>query len=164
MRQVAKFNFSNFKQLELYMEKKIIQTLDKCADLAMDRLTQNIIDSVYDWQPKQYERTYQLLESVSRTEVKKIYDRYVVEIYFDYKKMQPIIVENKWNKHADFYGNWIQNEQSASDLINWLEYGTENKWFSHDEHRFYRDTLEWIQKEYRKIFKAYAKQSGAPIE
>lgn len=146
------------------MDKKTVQSLEKCADLAMDRLTQNVLDTVYDWQPKQYKRTYQLLESISRTEVAKVYGEYVAEIYFDYKKMQPIINDGTWNSHADFYGSWVNNEQSASDLVNWLEYGTENVYYSHEAHGFLKETIEWIQKEYRKIFKAYARQCGMPIQ
>lgn len=142
------------------MDKKIKQTLDKCAMLAMDKLTQNMIDTVYDWQPEQYSRTYQALDAISRTEVAKVYGKYVVEIYFDYKKIQPEIRSGKWNAHADFWGNWINNEQSSSDIINWLEYGTSNEHYSHPAYGFLKETIKWLEKEYVKIFKTYARQSG----
>lgn len=164
---MAKYLFKNKNQVFKYMDKKIIEILNKCSDLALEKLTQNVLDTVYDWQPKQYERSYQLLESISRTEVRKVYGRYVVEIYFDYKKMQPIINDGKWNSHADFYGNWINNEQSASDMVNWLEYGVDpehNQYYAQKAHGFLKMTIEDLQKNYRKIFKAYAKQCGVPVE
>lgn len=157
---MTKCNFKNIGQLELYMDKKIRTTIDRCAMLAMDRLAQNMIDSVYDWQPEQYSRTYQALEAISRTEVVKVYGKYVVEIYFDYKKMQPEIRSGSWNAHSDFWGEWINNEQSASDIINWLENGTDNKYYSHPAYVFIKETVQWLQKEYVKIFKAYARQNG----
>lgn len=161
---MAKLRIRNYRQLEDYMGKKIKLALDECANQALDKLTQNIIDSVYDWQPSRYKRSYQLLQAVSRTEVNKVCDRYVVEIFFDYTKMQPIITDNGWNKHADFYGNWINNEQSSADLVNWLEYGTKNRYFSHPEHGFIKDTIEWLNNELNDMFRVYITKVGVPIK
>lgn len=161
---MAKIQIKNYKQLEEYANRKIKQTLDKCADVAMDVLTQNIIDTVYDWQPSRYERTYQLLQAVSRTQVNKVYGRYVVEIFFDYTKMQPILNAGAWGSHTDFYGNWITNEQSASDIVNFLEYGTNNKYFSHPSHGFIKKTIEWLDVELNNIFKDHIIKIGVPIK
>lgn len=159
-----KVQIKSYKQLEEYMAKKIKLALDECANQALDKLTQNVVDSVYDWQPSRYKRSYQLLQAISRTEVKKVYDGYVVEIFFDYTKMQPIVVENGWNKHADFYGNWINSEYSSADLVNWLEHGTNNKYFSHPEHGFIKDTVEWLNNELNDMFKRYITNVGVPIK
>lgn len=160
---MAKVQIKNYRQLEEYMSKKIKLALDECANQALDKLTQNVLDSVYDWQPSRYKRSYQLLQAISRTEVNKVYNRYVVEIFFDYTKMQPIIVGNGWNKHADFGGSWITNEKSSADLVNWLEHGTNNKYFSHPEHGFIKDTVEWLNNELNDIFIRYITKYGVLI-
>lgn len=147
------------------MDKKIKLILSDCAEKAIEELTQNILDSVYDWQPKVYKRSYQLLEAISRTEVvKNVTGSYICEVYFDYKKMQPIINEGTWNNHADFWGGWITDEKSSSDLVNWLENGTNNKWYSHESYGFIRDTVEYMKNEFTNLFKSYARRNGLDLK
>lgn len=154
---MTSYKFYNMKQVNLYLDKKIKQVLDRCSDLAIEKLTQNVLDSVYDWRPNQYDRSYQLLEAITKTGVIKFGNTYTCEIYFDAYKMKSVInMPSEWNSHAD-----MKNEWAGGELIYWLEYGTkDNPYYNHDEHRFIRDTIKDLKKNYIKIFKAYAKQNG----
>lgn len=156
-----KFNFSTYRQLEMYMENRLKKILNECAREAMEELKANIEENLYSWTPRKYERTRMFIDSVSKTKATKVGDRYECKIYYDTDKIRSIIrMPNSWNAHANFDNEWIGDE-----LIYWLEYGTpDNPYYQHPEYGFVRETLEWLQTEYKKMFKDKARKYGVPIE
>lgn len=157
---MAKYRFKNLQQLNNYLEDRTQKALNKVAIIAMEKLKENVNNSVYGWTPKKYIRTGMLLNAISKTEATKtLSGRYTVEIYFDYLKLQPVINEYGWNSHADFWGGWISNDQSSSDIVNWLENGTNNKYFSHPAYGFIKDTIVELKAEYANIFREKLKES-----
>jgi len=153
-------NFRNTSDLGGYLKKQVEITLKNIANTAMEKLKENVQNSVYGWQPEQYVRTGQVLNAISRTSPTLSGGRYTSEIYFDATKIQPIIHADRWNTHASFSGEWSMKDLN-NNLIKWLEYGTPNNpYYAHEEARFLRDTIEWIQINYIELFKKGLAENG----
>lgn len=155
------FLFSNYTQIEKYMEKLIKETLDEISDIVKQKLYDLVEDRLYDaYSPSNYERTKELINAISKTQVAKTYGSHVVEIFYDTKKIFPYITgEGNWNKHADWYGN------DVSDLIPlFVEYGTVGSLWDRDGIFAIRDTQAWISKEYNRLFRETLKYKGIPIQ
>lgn len=158
---MANYKFTNTKQIEKYLEKQIIKALTEVADVVRQRLYDTVKNRLYDaWTPSQYKRTMELLKCISHTKVKKVYGSYVVNIYYDTKKIHPYVSDDaRWNKHADFWG-----EDVSEYIPLWIEYGTDNQYFSHDGILAVEDTLEWISREYNRLFKEALLYKGIPLD
>lgn len=146
---MAKYKFTNVKQIEKYLEKMVVIGLDEVAEITKQKLIDTVENRLYDaWTPEMYERTGWLLQSISKTKVVKVYGRYVVEIYFDTRTMQPQLRYPNWNAHADFWGEW-----QGDKIAKWIEEGTENRYYEHDGIWAVRDTILWIKKEFNRLFR-----------
>ena len=148
------------------MDKKMKQTLDRCAFDTMEELKASVEDHMYSWSPKKYKRTKMFLESISKTKAEKDGGTYVCRVYFDADKIEAVIrMPNEWNAHASFSG-----EPVAEGIIYWMEYGnasedgTPNPYYEHEGYGFIRDTREWLQYELDNLFKKNAKRLGVPIK
>lgn len=78
--------YNNLDSLYKALGKQIEGSLSKTATDYVERATELIWDKFYkEYTPKEggYERTYQLLNSVMKTAVKKQNNTYSVEIYLD---------------------------------------------------------------------------------
>ena len=117
---MSTYKFKNLKTLNNYLNKKISIALDNVASITLEKLKENVNNSVYSWTPKQYERTYQLLNAISKTKPINNNGKYTVEIYFDPLKIQPILNPYGWNAHASFKGEWTANSTTSYTLISWL--------------------------------------------
>lgn len=155
------YEFKNNKQLIKFMEKKLKAALDEVSDVALEKLRYHVENRLYDaWTPEMYSRTGELLKSISKTKVTKVYGYYVVKIYYDTNKIHPYVSDDaRWNKHADIYG------ENVSEYIPlWAEYGTDNSLHNHDGIHAIEDTFEWISKEYNRMFKEILKHKGIKVE
>lgn len=155
------YEFKSLKQFNVFAEKIIKNSLDEISSNVLEKLKYNVENRLYDaWTPEMYSRTGELLKSISKTKVTKVYGYYVVKIFYDTDKIHPYITDdNKWNKHADIYG-----ENISEYIPLWIEYGTENSFYNHDGINAIHDTFEWISKEYNRMFKETLKYKGIKIE
>ena len=147
----------NVNQITKAIEPYIINALQEVANNVKQKLIDTVNDRMYEaWTPDRYSRTLELLNSISTTNVAKVYGRYIVKIYYDTTKIHPYMVDGQWNKHADFYGN------DVSEYIPlWIEYGTENnKHYEHDGISAIEDVFEWISTEYNRLFASALKTTG----
>jgi len=160
--QMAKYRFKNFSQATNYINKKIEKSLTSVSIIVMNKLKENVEKTVYSKPPLEYQRTNQVLNSISRTKPILSGGKYTVEIYFDPLKILPIINEHSWNAHASFSGEWaMSNSVSSDNLIGWLENGTpNNKYYQHPAYGFIKETVEWLRGEYLRIFKEELKKNG----
>lgn len=162
---MAIHKFNNIKSLFAYMDNKIKRSLDDIGKEVMAKLRYNVNHSVYDWTPARYERTRQVLESISRLEAAWAGGRYVAEVYFDPMKIRPIIQSGKWNAHASFGGRWAMGDIAGSNLIAWLERGTpDNPYFQHEAHGFIKETVGWIEGEYLMLFRRELEKNSVPCK
>ncbi|MEG2546338.1 MAG: hypothetical protein RSA51_07245 [Niameybacter sp.] len=150
------YRFSSYKQLKKYVDAKLVSVLDEIADEVLYELKASVEDHLYSWEPKKYERTGWLLESITRSKVALSFGEYKVSIYYDTNVLQPVLREDAWNAHADFWGEWV-----GEDLVWWLEKGTpDNPYYQHPEYAFIRDCTEWISGEYHEKFKKKLEARG----
>lgn len=164
---MATYNFSNSKQIKRYMERIVKDGLEYCAWKAECMLRKLLEERLYDfYDPKMYERTYELLNSITHSEVIPVGNgTYYVEIYYDTDKIRSYPREAngwtyKWGQHTSFSG------EDVSDWIPlWIEKGTTSKQYSYNGTKSMEDTKEWIKREYLRLFKIALKQKyGNNIE
>lgn len=152
---MATYNFSNSNQLKRYMDKVIREGLEYCAWRAERMLRKLLEERLYDfYDPKMYERTYELLNSITHSEVIPVGNGvYYVEIYYDTDKIRSYPRKSngltyKWGQHTSFSG------EDVSDWIPlWIEKGTINEKYSHEGTHSMEDTKKWISKEYNRLFR-----------
>lgn len=151
--------FNNFKQLEVYLEKQVKIALDECAEQTLEKLKFHVENRLYDaWTPKQYERTMELLNCISKTSVAKVYGSYVCKIFYDTIKIHPYIRDGVWNSHSDIYG-----ENTSEYIPLWIEYGVDGSLYDREGIYAIEDTFEWISREYNRMFKDSLKYKGISI-
>lgn len=158
---MKKYRFKNSTQmangLGIYVQKALNDACDEC----MLQLKTNIENSMYSWTPQQYKRTDQVIKSISRTKVVKNGNSYTATVYFDTKKIVPVINQgSQWNAHADFWGNSV----SGSDILNWLDRGTENDYYSHEGYEFMEEIFVWLDKELNSLLKKYLSKHGLRLK
>lgn len=158
---MKQYKFKNSSQMMNGLGAYLQKTLNDIADVVLEQLKTNIEGSIYSWTTKRYNRTGDVLRSISRTKVSKDNkNQYSVIIYFDVNKIQPEIRDgNTWNAHADFWGN----EVSGGDLLNWLDRGTENRFYSHEGYEFMEEIFVWLDIELNYLFKEHIKKYGLKI-
>lgn len=157
---MAIYKFSNMKQLKNTMNKFLKQVLSEVADECIAKLIENVNDTMYEWTPSRYKRTNEVLKSISRTKVEDINGISVVRVYFNTSKIKPhVYAGSTWNAHADFWGDTVSGE----DILNWIESGTKNKYYSHDGYEFFKETLEWVNSEINILFKESLRNKGFTV-
>jgi hypothetical protein len=103
------------------------RTLDVLRKEVAEKVKEILYDSVdkllYDEQdPYYYHRTYDLINSITIGEVKKIgKNEHEIEIYFDSRKIIPREdTTSRWNQHMSSDG---YNTQENTNIAYWMNYG-----------------------------------------
>ena len=157
---MATYKFKNMKQLKNTMNTYLKKTLNEVADQCLSELRDNVKENIYSWTPSKYKRTYDVLNSITRTNVESNSGLMTVRIYFDTNKIEPHIYSGSaWNAHADFWGNTVD----GYDILNWLENGTDNEYYSHPSYSFFKDTIEWLHHEINGLFKKALQNKGLKV-
>ena len=159
--KLAQYKFSNKEQLKKYLEKIAIDGLRYCAGRAEIMLKRLLKKRLYDaYDQSMYDRTYELLNSISHSEViKENNNSYYVEIYYDtdeirsYPRKEDGLFSYKWGQHTSFDG-----EDTSEWIPLWIEEGTDNQYYSHKGTHSIEDTKEWLSKEYNRLFRIALKQ------
>lgn len=165
---MATYNFNNYKQLEKYMNKMIIDGLEYCAWRAESMLKQLLKERLYDfYEPSMYDRTFELLNSITHGNIIKLNNNtYYIEVFYDtdkirsYPRKENGLYTYKWGQHTSF-----QNEDVSEWIPTWIESGTNNKYYSHKGTKSMEDTKKWISNEYNRLFRLALKlKYGKNIE
>lgn len=136
--------------------------LKYCAGRAEMMLKRLLEERLYKaCTPSMYDRTYELLDSISHSEVIKLNnDTYYVEIYYDtdkirsYPRKENGLFTYKWGQHTSFDG-----EDVSMWIPKWIEEGTpNNKFYQHEGTNSVEDTKKWLEKEYNRLFRIALKQ------
>lgn len=125
-----------------------VSALAKEAENVLKDFTATNLYEAYD--PKKYNRTNDLIRSITKTKSKKVYgDRYTATVYFDSSKIKAIPpTSSEWGKHTDFKGN-----SRVKEVIGWMEEGTSPLYSSkgnliyegHEPAHMIEDTRKYIQ-------------------
>ena len=156
-----------FKNLDKYFKyiKKISKNiLDEIAEETRQELYNTVNKKLYDsYTPMLYARTYELLNSISKTEVKESSNgEYYVVIFYDTDKIFPQIRSPKegFNAHATSEGIDISDQ-----IPQMVEYNYPYGIYKNDKGiNAMDDVKEWIEIEFNKIFKRKLKQRGIKTE
>lgn len=161
---MGKYQFSNKEQLRRYLEKMVKDGLEYCAWRAESMLIKLLEERQYDaYDPKMYDRTFELLNSISHSEVIKVNNLYYVEIYYDTDKIRSYPRQEgafgqyvKWGQHTDF-----GNEDVSEFIPKWIEKGTPNNpYYKHKGTHSMEDTRDWLKHEYNRLFRIALKKYG----
>jgi hypothetical protein len=140
-------DFKNLNALFKYMEKTQPIDLEKLGNEIKGWLRNNVRVLWYErsYTPKFYERTFELIESITCSKAKKIGNgEYQVKIYFDTDKINPYSGENgMWSQHQS-----ITNGADVSSFIPlWIEEGQNSSIFSYEGVHPVRITKEEIKED-----------------
>lgn len=135
--------FSNLKDLYSYSVKSTIE----CADDILDKIVEVLRDftkvNVYQkYSPKEYDRTFELINSISKRNFKKIgKNMYVAEVFFDDKKIRARESDGFWNFHMS-----VDNIDISASLPFWIEFGTNGSLWDRDGAFMVKETERFLQK------------------
>ena len=117
-----------YPQLFAALEKRIELALQKVAEKVEEIITQYVMDNLYqDYEPTNYLRTYDYINSLTVGKVKKNGNNYQVQIYFDADKIRPVWRDGEWNAHMSWDG---KNDNDLLPLF--IEEGVENSLYDRD--------------------------------
>ncbi|MDD4779013.1 MAG: hypothetical protein PHT02_00220 [Tissierellia bacterium] len=131
------------------IEESVIVDLNKIGEEVKGVLRNNVRVLWYErngmnWEPQDYERTYQLIDSITCKKVIKIGNKYQVEIFFDTDKIQPMYGtdDKHWTRHMS-----VVNYSDVSEAIPlWIEEGNNNsRIYSYEGVHPVQETKEWIK-------------------
>jgi len=141
----------NKKELQDYLNNKLIKAMDKVGDTALKHMKDFVDQQMQERVSNQsglYDRTYEYLLSIEKIKAYLDSDGSVkVIIHYNTDNIQPYIIlptTGLWNKHADFEGN------SVANLIPlFLEMGTDNPYYSHEPVGGIINLKEWVEDNFR---------------
>lgn len=139
--------FSNWNDLLKYLDKQVEINLEKIGKEIADVLKHYVNENWYkDHQPEYYDRTMDILNSISVTKAKPIKNGYEVKIYFDESKIRMIEYDGLFNAHMSINGDASYSSWSIPQwVVYWMNYGQNSPIYSYDGVNFLEDTIEWTQ-------------------
>lgn len=135
--------FTNLKGLYNYGLNSTI----KCAGSILDDIVEILRDftkiNVYQkYSPTEYDRTFELIDSISKRNFKQISkNKYQAEIFFDDKKIKARRSDGMWNFHMSIDGIDI-----SASLPFWIEEGTNGSLWDRDGAYMVRETERFLKK------------------
>lgn len=119
--EVIKLKFSNYNDLFKYINRQIAIGLQKTSYEVEKIIKKYIMEKLYNsYQPFQYGRTYDFINSLKVDKVKFDGNEHHVKIYYDTSRIIPNYTKGMfYNPHTDYKGN------PTNELIPlWIEEGT----------------------------------------
>ena len=138
--------FNSLKELNAYAKKQMEDIArTKLNDIVMEALREFVVAKVYHaYFPKEYQRTHELLNSITIGETKDDGKTITASIYFDADKIVPNTNPN-WSQHASVYNYEIDekyNEPINEMIPYYMNYGTDSPVFSHQPALFLEETIK----------------------
>jgi hypothetical protein len=124
--------FDNYNLLVKYLENNILLDMQKIGEEVKNVLRNNVRVLFYErngmnWTPEDYTRTYELIDSLTVTPVKKIGNKYEVSVYFDDSKINPYKVAGEWSAHESV----VTGADISQNLPFYMEYGNQSPLYSY---------------------------------
>jgi hypothetical protein len=142
---MANKNFDTLSSIYKYLESEVIINTSKIAKEIADVLKNYVRLNWYnDHSPSQYQRTMDILNSISITDVKKNRNGYSVKIFFDDSKINMIEYDGLFNAHMGIYGETSYQGMSLPQwVVYWMNYGQNSPIYSYEGVGFLEDVIEW---------------------
>lgn len=110
----------NIAQLESALDKYAAYAVDKMADEVKKKIEEFIKYYYQEYSPEVYQRTWEFLNSVTRTEVRKEGNAWCAEVYID----TSIMYKNGWSME----GTAIQANQGLHGWYHAVKVGDSHFW------------------------------------
>jgi hypothetical protein len=130
---------TNWGQLKSYIENILKQCLEKIALETAKELQKHVQTDWYEaHSPQFYDRTYQLLNSITNSNIEQKGNKFIVSVYFDHTMITPNFLDNDgFNEHMGFDG-----EPFVEGLIETIEEGN----LSHYSPSYARNGIDMVEK------------------
>ena len=140
-------DFKSFESLKKYVASQVADTARKNLNkVVLEELKKFVKLLVYSrYNPSQYDRTYQLLNSVTIGDVIEDGKHITCSVYFDPNKIKPAFADNFWNQHRSVfdYDTDKKHNSPINEMIPYyINYGTSSPVYSHDETLFLEETIK----------------------
>lgn len=143
------YNIKNIAQLQAALDKYLYYAVDKIADEVQKKIEEFIKYYYQEMTPDQYRRLYKFLNSVVKTQPKKVDDGWQVEVYIDTSIEYP----SMWNGE-----NW--NMGNTAYFANMGRHGN----IKVGDQKFWDDAIEEIQSpEFLNKFVGFLQSKGLRI-
>lgn len=155
--------FNSMSDMLKYVQNEIaIVSKNELGERIKKELAAFVFKKVYFYPAYEYDRTFDLINSITIGDVKEEDGGISCSVYFDSDKIIPTQSDNKWQQHRSVfnYDEDIKYSESISDMIPYyLEYGTQSPIYSHPAHGFMEATIRSLNKglfkrEIKKILKS----------
>jgi hypothetical protein len=165
---MANKTFTSLDKLMKYLENDIIYSLGIVAEDIKKIIRDYVEKEVYQkYEPYEYNRTYELLNSLDISEIKKTGNIYSFSVFFNPEKINMYNTDDKWSQHKSVFGYESWHGMQLNELIPWfIENGTENSLWDRDgiySIEYVRERLEKTDEHLKKI-KQILKSKGYAVE
>jgi hypothetical protein len=115
--------FNNLNDLSNYLRQQTLKYVkEDVAEVIKDILYRYVDELLYDdFTPASYHRTYDLINSLSISEMNKVgKNEHEIVIFFDDNKIRPMIDDtSKWNQHMSSDGTNLDESSYVAEYMNY---------------------------------------------
>ncbi len=117
-------NFTTYEDLFSYLNRQIKISLQDVGREVEKLVKEYIMENWYnEHTPKEYIRTYQMINALRVGQVKQIGNNYSVELYFDTDAIYANeVTDSSWNQHMSL----PDKEGNTRDVSEWIPYDIEH--------------------------------------
>lgn len=143
------------KQIERQLNKQLKDAMDRVGKTVMLELADYVWDNWYKANnPIEYNRTFEFIESITKTSAKFVNGGFQVKVYFDSNKIKAKYDEySGWNQHMS-----LSQEDVSNAVVGWIEYGNNPSGSSKIPYEYegihmIENMVKWLEKEYINLLK-----------
>lgn len=143
------------KQIEKQLNKQLMQAMDRVGHKVMLELADYVWENWYmKNNPTEYNRTFEFLESITKTKARFINGVCEVQVYFDNNKIKPYYDEDSmWNQHMS-----LSHKDVSNAIVGWIEWGNNPSGstkipYEYEGIHMIENMVKWLKTEYIKLLK-----------
>ncbi len=158
---------SNMQQMEKVIEIQFAKTLEIVAQKVQAKLIQITGSQWYQANTSEfYERTWQFIQSISQSKVKKVGNNFEVEIFFDTDKIHSIEGQpGEFNAHMSLDGSTSWKGTPIPELIPiFIEKGQTSKVHPYEGIHMIEQTREWTRENIARMVLQEFKSAGFNVQ
>lgn len=156
------------QELTNYLNEKLIKAMNGVGKTALKHMKNYVEKELKSREPKIYERTWEYLNSIDRFEAWIHSDGSVrTEIYYNADLINPYLASEDFGRGIEYASgqdwNWhmsFDKEDTSEYIPLWLEYGTNNPYYSHDGIGGIIDLKKWAEDNFRKQLAIELRKQG----
>lgn len=164
---MANKTFNTISQLMKHLENEVVFSLGVVAEDVRKILRDYVQKATYEsYDPFEYQRTYELLNCLDISDIKKVGNTYSFEIFFNSDKINMYDVDGFWNQHKSVFGYESWNGMKINELVPWfIENGTNGSVWDREGIYSIEYITNLLQKTHKhlKIIKNILKQKGYDV-